>query len=386
LGAVIGNRAIGHLMIQINCNNCKALLQIDDAFAGGVCRCRYCGTIQTVPKHLKQSANGDQASVSESVVKAGTAKAKTLYKKKAGMRGESAVGSGSGLDELANIVASSSGLSSKRLTRGASGGQPEAAESSHPVTGTASRTGMDHRTLWIVSGATGLIVLLLGVIIVMAVSDRSKQSSVSNANATGGPTGTGTGNTAVADPGRSTGTSASAVPTFLGQALDFNSVSFVVDRSAGTVEQGRLELLKVAVHRTLEQFGEGRRFQVVFWDRDSSAWSFPKTGMLNANKANLDALWAELQNVTGGGQTRADKAFKKAADLNPDAIVLIPVKPFLEDDFDTKMLRLRGTSKAKVLCFSLGEPALEKELKQLADKTNGAFQPVSQTELKDAGK
>ena len=45
-------------MIQINCTNCKALLQIDDAFAGGVCRCRHCGTIQTVPKHLKNT-NGD---------------------------------------------------------------------------------------------------------------------------------------------------------------------------------------------------------------------------------------------------------------------------------------------------------------------------------------
>jgi hypothetical protein len=371
-------------MFQINCNNCKALLQIDDAFAGGVCRCRYCGTIQTVPKHLKQSGNGDQASVSESVVKAGTAKAKTLYKKKPGMRGESAVGSGSGLDELANIVASSSGLSSKRLTRGGSAGQPEAAEPNQPARASPSRGGMDRRTLWIVSGATGLIVLLLGVIIVMAVSDRSRQSSAGNPNSTGGSTGT--GNTAINNQGGSTGSSVSAVPTFLGQALDFNSVSFVVDRSAGTVEQGRLELLKVAVHRALEQFGESRRFQVVFWDRDSSAWSFPKTGMLPATKANLDALWAEMQNVTGGGQTKADKAFKKAADLNPDAIVLIPVKPFLEDDFDTRMLKLRGTSKAKVICYSLGEPESEKELKQLAEKTNGAFQPVSQTELKDAGK
>jgi len=93
-------------MIQINCNNCKALLQIDDAFAGGVCRCRYCGTIQTVPKHLKQSANGEQATVSASTT-SGSSKAKTLYKKKNAGRGEALGGSGSGLDELANIVASS---------------------------------------------------------------------------------------------------------------------------------------------------------------------------------------------------------------------------------------------------------------------------------------
>src|SRR5687767_9810293 len=103
-------------MIQINCNNCKALLQIDDAFAGGVCRCRYCGTIQTVPKHLKQSANGEQATVSASAGSGSGGKAKTLYKKKNAGRGEALGGSGSGLDELANIVASS-GLASQRLTK-----------------------------------------------------------------------------------------------------------------------------------------------------------------------------------------------------------------------------------------------------------------------------
>ena len=36
-------------MIQLQCTNCNTVLSIDDAFAGGVCRCQHCGTIQTVP-------------------------------------------------------------------------------------------------------------------------------------------------------------------------------------------------------------------------------------------------------------------------------------------------------------------------------------------------
>src|SRR5258706_2543427 len=69
-------------MIQINCTNCKALLQIDDAFAGGVCRCRHCGTIQTVPKHLKD-ANGDDSGVTAAAAIGASGKApKTLYQKK----------------------------------------------------------------------------------------------------------------------------------------------------------------------------------------------------------------------------------------------------------------------------------------------------------------
>ena len=41
-------------MISLTCTSCKRALEIDEAFAGLVCRCQYCGTIQTVPAALKQ--------------------------------------------------------------------------------------------------------------------------------------------------------------------------------------------------------------------------------------------------------------------------------------------------------------------------------------------
>src|SRR5436305_1348994 len=103
-------------MIQINCTHCKALLQIDDAFAGGVCRCRYCGTIQTVPKHLKDAGENGAAAATAAKAAASTKAPKTLYKNKKGSLDPAGAGSGTGLDDLANVVASS-GLSSKRLLK-----------------------------------------------------------------------------------------------------------------------------------------------------------------------------------------------------------------------------------------------------------------------------
>ena len=44
-------------MITVNCSSCKAQLEMDDAFAGGVCRCHYCGTIQTVPAAAKRKGS-----------------------------------------------------------------------------------------------------------------------------------------------------------------------------------------------------------------------------------------------------------------------------------------------------------------------------------------
>jgi hypothetical protein len=62
-------------MISLTCTSCKRGLEIDDAFAGGVCRCQYCGTIQTVPAGLKQGGRP-----STPIGKSPTVQ-KTLYQK-----------------------------------------------------------------------------------------------------------------------------------------------------------------------------------------------------------------------------------------------------------------------------------------------------------------
>src|ERR1700693_4572728 len=89
-------------MIRLTCTSCKTILSIDDAFAGGVCRCQHCGTIQTVPSQTRSAAQ------------VGAATSKSLY--------QADGRSGSELDELAGIV--SSGLTSNRLTKPAKSTEP----------------------------------------------------------------------------------------------------------------------------------------------------------------------------------------------------------------------------------------------------------------------
>jgi hypothetical protein len=96
-------------MISLTCTTCRSLLQIDDAFAGGVCRCQHCGTIQTVPSHLKGGATA-------------TAEAKTLYKHRSRVDGQS----GTGLHELADIVASSGLAHTASRDRSAASSPPAA--------------------------------------------------------------------------------------------------------------------------------------------------------------------------------------------------------------------------------------------------------------------
>jgi hypothetical protein len=115
-------------------------LQIDDAFAGGVCRCQHCGTIQTVPSHLKGGATA-------------TAEAKTLYKHRSRVEGQTS----SGLHDLADIVASSGLAHSALRDRSAASSPPPA----QPPKRDAARV--------LLLFAIVVIVALLGVIVFLVV-------------------------------------------------------------------------------------------------------------------------------------------------------------------------------------------------------------------------
>ena len=136
-------------MISLTCTNCRTVLEIDDAFAGGVCRCQHCGTIQTVPSHLKrpQRAAAPGQPPGSAVVPATNggggsgggglaAGQKTLYQRRSRVESE-----GTGLEDLADVVAGSglgsgitgSGIGSARLRSGQPAAGPARKQSSFAV-------------------------------------------------------------------------------------------------------------------------------------------------------------------------------------------------------------------------------------------------------------
>ena len=133
-------------MISLACTSCKQVLQIDEAFAGGVCRCQHCGTIQTVPASLKRGVRS---------VAPTPGIAKTLYQKKPRPPGE-ANRSGSGLEALAEGVGASSGLARSALR-------------SRAAVPTAPPPPRPRRLLLLLIGAGVVIALLLVIIAIMAL-------------------------------------------------------------------------------------------------------------------------------------------------------------------------------------------------------------------------
>jgi hypothetical protein len=356
-------------MIAINCTHCQQRLEMDEAFAGGVCRCQYCGTIQTVPSHLKKSTA------------ATAAPAKAVHP---------AGGSGTGLDELAEVVASS-GLARSGLTKKGRGAPRNVAASATPAasraaaaaahtSGAVDYAAPDPRRrsamVPLFIGLSAVTLLVAGAVAFFVVSGTTALPGG------GGGTGNGSGGAGALDPAREDDTLTIPGPAFADVDLKANaSVVYLVDRSQANADV--LDMLKAAIYHSALSLGPERKFQILFWSHKTEGIvAYPENGLAPATKAQVDAAGQAFENVIGYDNTDLKPTLERAVAVNPDAIVIATAKGlYLEEDtlavFDAA---LQGTV-VKVYAFSVGETE-SPVLKQVAEKTGGRYRELSQTQLR----
>ena len=332
-------------MIRLSCTNCRQVLTIDDAFAGGVCRCQHCGTIQTVPA----ATAGNEVAVGGPALGGG----------RNGASFGGAPHSGTGLDELAGAVVSS-GLSSRRLTRPGPGGDVAAAPPAR----------RNNAAPLLVGGGV-VIATLVGLVIYLATRPPPAPQP------TGEPIPT--SQTPHADP-------APASPTFCASPLVGDTVVYVLDRGSATQEV--FPVLRDAALRSAASLGPGRHFQVVFWaDGDNDTAAYPPTGTTYATPENVAAARTATDNVTAFGRKDVLPALTLALEQHPDTIVIATANGSLDADWAKAVLAARGASAARLDTFSLGNAAPPDDagtppLKAVATATGGTYVTVSDAELK----
>jgi hypothetical protein len=311
---------------------------MDDAFAGGACRCQHCGTIQTVPIKLKGSSKPSSAS------------GKALYRNKA--RDASA---GTGLDDLADAVLSS-GLSSSRLRR---------------------RTSRQNFML-VFFGALTMVILVSAIVIYFAwrapAQRQANSAPAADSSSAAGASGAGENPTATAQP---------QAPNFCGVPLDGQTVIYVLDRGDSTRDV--FGELKQACYRSISTLGAQRKFQVIFWNNGSDD-SFPTGSPTFATPDNLEAARRTLDDVAAHGKTDITSAFQKAISARPSVIVIATAKAWdLDDAFVTQIQNMRGGNATKIHTIALSDPGASTAMKRIASNTGGEFRVVSPGDLKDFG-
>jgi len=334
-------------MINLTCTNCKKLLQIDDAFAGGVCRCKFCGTIQTVPSQKTRAASPTATAVAPKAAPP----PKSLFQSSGRIAAGHGPGtSGTGLEELAQIVASSglagTGLRASHLRR--------------PPPPPASNLKL---YLFIGGGVLALLVIVLVVWLIMHSGTDYSNQTVNNPN----PQQARTDN---ANPAPQPPQS----PNYMGLPLSGPSVIYLLDRGSGTLET--FDYMKRGAIRSIASLGAGTKFQIIFWETDSLI-EFPQGAMRYATAENVAATDEAIKDVYAFSQSTIDKAFEKALALNPAEIVIVTGKYGLDDEFVNSVLALRKTSPVKIHTVALGKSSSPEALKKLAEKTGGQFREVS---------
>ena len=337
-------------MISLTCTNCQTVLTIDDAFAGGVCRCQHCGTIQTVPSHLKRRRAATPGGVGVGGQGADDEQSnsgRTLYKK----RPRPEPKSGTGLEDLADIV-SGSGISSGGLTSSRFAGAG---------TAKGQATAMPPSKQWIPIAAGAGIALLAAVVLGVWWMRAGSQSAP-------GPN----GQNPVVAPG--TPEVVQAAPNFCGVALNEQVVVYVLDR--GNATRDVFDLLKEATYKSVQTLGPDRKFQVLFWNNGSDE-GYPSGLPVYSRPDNLAACRRAMEETTAFGQSDPTTALTKAIANKANVIVLATAKGLdLEPGFVEQALALRKNSVVKIHTFALGESD-SPVLKELAQRTGGEYKTVS---------
>lgn len=361
-------------MIQLECSNCKAVLAIDDAFAGGVCRCQQCGTIQTVPKAGQKESSAEPQ--------------KALFKRKA--RIESALSPYSdALDRAADEMDSSgSGLSANALAgaglrRGSSSpvgddvpgssqaGRPSrsgsaAAVATAPAPKTAKATQAQGPTpsksahvvlptkrkgILLASLIGGGVLLIAVAIVIFATSGAKSDASQDESENT----------LAVAEQGMISG-----IP------LRGETVVFVLDRS-GVTQQAFGRMVNMSL-KAAESLGSSRKFQLVVWNNHDPL-SCPASGPATASLAKLEEARRALTSTYAGSSALTEHLKTALGDGAQDIVILsaVDADEQLADEIDEAM----SGSKTRLHAVALGSDLNGDQLRAVAQRFGGQFRQVA---------
>ena len=379
-------------MITLTCNQCQAHLEMDDAFAGGVCRCQYCGTIQHVPSQLKRRASHPGAEQSGGANGAPVATAAAVgvtpvappHPAAAGVAQR--VGSGHVQAPPAPPAgppavprASDDGLDALAEALGNGGPyRPSQAPPPPPAPVEYARPPRQHsnrNVIFFLAALGALLIVVVVAVVMFFVMARTVVVPVPAPRPTP-PPGT-TEEETYSDVVIPT------TPHFLGIDLQNEpSVVYVIDR--GSASAMLFDKLKWSMYRSLESLKPGQKFAVIFWDQEGEdPVQYPSGGLADVSAASIADVKEQFENLYAGGRPTAPDALKRAVELRPGAIVLVTGKAFeLEDGLvDIAREAVAGNKGLQIHTVSLRNDDDNSVLTQIAKEANGQFKVLPRSDL-----
>ena len=396
-------------MIQLNCIKCGAGLSIDDAFAGGVCRCQHCGAIQKVPsrKRSRPTAPGDIPTATSSApppvpTYEQTGAPSPEYEESAPPSPAADAPDAEPADEhltradlkhLAEAAAVSSGLRSVKLKKSSrpvpveGEGESQVLDYATPRPAAKSNTAL---VIGVIAAAFVVLLMGLGLVLFWSSAPVAVPSGPGGTGNTGAPSGVSGGTNGGTSSGTSGGPDAPKIeakentegmdpalamktPNFLGVPLKGSTVVYVIDRGQGTAET--FDGLRGSIMRSLSTLGPETKFQVIFWDTNDELL-YPTSGPDRASPENIKQAGKVVADAIAFGASKIEKPLEKALAGKPGEICIATGKIGLDDAWADEVKKIVSGKGVKIHTFALGRSDSAAALKTIAATTGGTFREI----------
>lgn len=392
-------------MIRLECSSCKTVLSIDDAFGGAVCRCQYCGTIQTVPKPgqtapgapvptqkelFKRKARIESAlspyndsldKAADEMPSGGLGSSAILGLSRAKSRSDSSMFDsspaspdyGSGQASFASASASTSRATTtdkpnRPLPRSMPSG---AARPSSAASAAAAAAKGKSRTALIIGAL--VVAAIIGGLCFYALKGNATPQSAPDAEP------------AVTSPHKTTPRVQNATPAnpvqpapaaICGVTLQGQTVIYIVDRN-GCTSDAFSKILKTCA-KSIESLSSSRRFQIIVWN-NALDLAFPSTDPTPASTPNADAAQKALADTNAGSSSIA-AILQKALASNPEEVVILSAVD-LDEQAARDIVAAIGQKPVKLHGIAIGSALNGDQLRTITKQFGGEFRQVDISRL-----
>jgi hypothetical protein len=386
-------------MVIVQCYHCSKILELDEGFRGGVCRCSDCGSLLQVPKAANASANAERARpAAPGAVITRPSSPNEIRRPEAPSGGSdprSGIGSGMArpskpMDAIeALAVATGSGGFAPSPTRPSAPRiekvTPLEPAPGHPGSGSgisgmanaaarARQVKKNRTTLFVFLGLGGVI-LIIGIVVIIAIagSGDPKPKPADNKSGSSGATppnmNTNTGMQPVAPPPTKT-----PAVGFFGMKLTGKKIVISID-SGGSMGDN-FDFVTAGAMKAIQQLESNQQVKIVVWG--SPPLKIPDG---NAFAKKGDNVFKKLENTysSAGGQDEVSNV-NETLKAGGDQTIFITAKLDFKEPVATAARK--SGQRVDVLWISSGTDD-DNAFKKLSKSSGGTFTIIGSDKIKD---
>ncbi len=367
------------MAVVVQCYHCDTILELDEGFRGGVCRCSTCGSLLQVPKATGPAA-GKARPAAPGASPTDIPRPSNPNADPGLSRGQFDPSNRSGIRPASpDLGGSSSGLRQARANSPTTTPtRPSKPEKVIPLSGPTQAVAhakeiKKNNTMLLFAIGGGALLLLLIVIVIIAVvfTAGGTTPNPSGSGASGRPSPRNPDGTSTPTPPVVSG------PNFLGIPLTGKQIVISVD-SASSMQECFSFVLR-GINNALPTLNDDQKIIVAVWQSDAIL-RLPESGFVDKKQSRL--LSDALDNLAPRGATNAQSSMIATLQAPGDQIIFITAKYSLEESLAPAVLAVAGSQRIDAVKITAEDPL--SPLEAITKKAQGKFLFLSQSELERA--